>query len=184
MRKITAALMAVLLFVMCALPVFGAELSDSDSYSTGVFIPCEYIPSFATVPDFYIPIESVTCMYMFIDVDGNPHRRWYGSVDGAYGWYAVEDGEQTVRPYSLPIDVEDDREMLYKKTSNVYSTETDLGYVGILPPEESKTEIAEIFGLPIKKFLIYSISGVAALCVIIVSASAAVKSNRKKRRYY
>ena len=185
MKKLSALLVALLIFVMCAFPVSateenGEDISGSDAYSTGVFIPCEYIPSFASVPDFYTPIESVTCMYMFVDADGNPHRRWYGSVDGAYGWYAVEDGERTVRPYSLPINVESDREMLYKKSQNVYSTETDLGYFGILPPEENKEAVSEIRGMPTKDFLAWSGGFTAVLCIIIM-LSALLRKNRPKQ---
>lgn len=181
MRKIISLLIAALVFVLCAFPVSAAE--EQETYSTGVFEPCEYIPSFATVPNFYIPIENVTCMYMFIDAEGVPHKRWYGSIDGAYGWYAVEDGEQKVRDYSMPINVEDDRAMLYRKTENVYSSATDLGYVGLLPPEESKTEVAELFGVPIIKFIEYAGIGAAGLCLIIMVA-AAVKSRRKKRLHF
>ncbi len=178
MKRISAAFFAMLLFVLSVVPAYASEVSPSEVYSTGVFEPCEYIPSFASVPDFYTPIESVTCMYMFIDAQGNPHRRWYGSIDGAYGWYAVEDGEQSVRPYSLPVNVEDDREMLFIKTENVYSTETDLGYVGILPPEESKMKVSEVFGMPLKKFIICIGAGAAAFCLLIVISAAAVKHSR------
>lgn len=182
MKKIISLFLAFL-FALCAFPVSASEVTDSD-LSTGVFEPCEYIPSFATVPDFYIPVENVTCMYMFIDVDGVPHKRWYGSVDGAYGWYAVEEGEQKVKDYSMPINVEDDRAMLYKKSVNEYSSETDLGYVGILPPEEGKTEVTEIFGVPVEKFIIYAGASAAGLCLIIMISAAAVKSRRKRRYHF
>ncbi len=181
MRKILLVFLAAL--VIAIFPAAGSaeEISSSDTYSTGVFEPCEYIPSFAHVPDFYMPVENVTCMYMFIDVNGVPHKRWYGSVDGAYGWYAVEDGEQTVKPYSIPVNVENDRAMLYAEIDSTYSSESDLGYVGILPPETEQTAVNSIFGVPIRKFLIWSVSGVAALCTVIMISSAAVKSRRKRR---
>lgn len=182
MRKILTVLLAAV-FVLCLFPASASAVSDSD-LSTGVFEPCEYIPSFASVPDFYTPIENVTCMYMFIDADGVPHKRWYGSIDGAYGWYAVEDGETTVRPYSMPVNTEDDRAMLYKESQNEYSTATDLGYVGLLPPEESRTEITEIFGVPMEKFILYAGGGVAALCLLIMISAAAVKSRRKRRWHF
>lgn len=191
MKKLSAVLWALLIFVMCAIPVSateitptdasGTDISNTDAYSTGVFIPCEYIPSFAHVPEFYTPIESVTCMYMFVDVEGNAHRRWYGSVDGAYGWYALEDGERTVRPYSLPINVEADREMLYKKTQNVYSTETDLGYFGILPPEENRTAVSKIFGVPVKGFLIWGGVLTVLLCGGIMLSGVLGQNKHKKR---
>lgn len=178
MRKITVLLLSVLIFALWAVPAYGTE--DTDPYSTGVFEPCEYIPSFATVPDFYVPIENVTCMYMFIDSEGIPHKRWYGSVDGVYGWYAVEDGEMRVRDYSMPINVEDDRAMLKVKTDNKYSSEDDLGYVGLLPPEESKTEISELFGVPIDDFIFYGGICVAVLCMVIMAVAIVVKSRRKR----
>ncbi len=182
MGKRIAALLLLLVFLASGISVSAAEVSEEE-LSDGKFVPCEYIPSFATVPDFYTPIESVTCMYMFIDCDGNAHRRWYGSVDGAYGWYAVADGEQKVADYSMPINVEDDRAMLYPKVENIYSSESDLGYVGILPPEESRKEVAELFGVPIKKFIVIAGTGVAVLCMIILVAAVSVKS-RKKRRFH
>ncbi len=194
MKKTAAVFLAVLAFVMFALSasaaqisqneLSGTDISATDAYSTGVFIPCEYIPSFASVPDFYTPIESVTCMYMFVDADGNAHRRWYGSVDGAYGWYALEDGERTVRHYSMPVNTEKDREMLYKKTQNVYSTETDLGYYGILPPDEGRTAVSELFGMPVKRFLLWSTVLTAGLCLIIMLIAAAAKNTRGKRRKF
>ncbi len=184
MRKIQALLLAAVLILFGALPVYGSENTESDPYSTGVFEPCEYIPSFATVPEFYVPIESVTCMYMFIDAEGNAHKRWYGSIDGAYGWYAVEEGEMRVKDYSMPINVEDDRAMLEVKTGNKYSSESDLGYVGILPPEVSKTEVQELFGVPMKDFVLYTGSAVAVLCMIIMVSAAVVRNRRKNRRYF
>lgn len=184
MRRIAVLLLAVLVFVMSAPLVSASEVSQSDGYSTGIFEPCEYIPSFAHVPDFYTPIENVTCMYMFIDVDGVPHKRWYGSIDGVYGWYAVEDGEQTVKNYSMPVNVEDDRAMLYRKSVNEYSSEDDLGYVGLLPPEEEQTRVQSIFGVPIMDFVLYAAAGVAVLCIIIMISAAAVKSRRKRRWHF
>lgn len=184
MGKRIAALLLLLVFFISGISVSAESVSEDEQLSDGKFIPCEYIPSFATVPDFYTPIESVTCMYMFIDCDGNAHRRWYGSVDGAYGWYAVEDGEQKVADYSMPINVEDDRAMLYPEIENKYSSESDLGYVGLLPPEESKKEVAELFGVPIEKFVVYAGVGVAALCMIILIAAVSVKSRRKRRFHF
>ncbi len=183
MKRIYAFILAVLMFAACALPSHAAEASDSDVYSTGIFEPCEYIPSFAEVPDFYTPVETVTCMYMFIDGEGNPHRRWYGSIDGAYGWYAVPDGEQWVRDYSMPVNVEDDRAMLYRKMDKEYSSESDLGYVGILPPEESRTKVSEIFGMPVRKFVLTAGISAAVLCVAIMISGIAAK-NRRKRRWH
>lgn len=182
MRKFISMLLIMLCIVMLAPTGRAEEITSSDTYSTGAFEPCEYIPSFAQVPDFYVPVENVTCMYMFVDVNGVPHKRWYGSVDGAYGWYAVEDGEQTVKPYSLPVNVEDDRAMLYMKIDGEYSSASDLGYVGILPPETEQTEVNSIFGVPLREFLLWAVSLVAVLCVAIMLSAAAVK-NRRKRQF-
>lgn len=189
MKKFTAFILVLLTF-FCLLPcayaaevkpdieVSGTDKSYTDMYGTGIFLPAEFLPSFATVPEFYIKVENVNGLYMFMDRYGAAHKRRYGSIDGVYGWYETSGASYDVADHSFPVNVAKDRELAYAGTPVVSGTD----YIGILPPDEGVTEVTTIFGVKLWDFILWAGIFVVVVCGII--AVVGVTAVNKKRRQF
>ncbi|MDR1002573.1 MAG: hypothetical protein LBL82_04815 [Oscillospiraceae bacterium] len=173
--RVSAVILALLLLITVIFPVsISASEAQTEPVSatdmSGVFIPAEYLPWTVEKPTFYLEVTNVSCLYVFSDVSGIVHKRYYGTINGVAGFYAAFGETNTVEDNSLPIDTEDD-----KLISAEYQLE--LRNEGKLPgkfiPDEKEVDrVDTIFGIPFIKFIIYAIGGaVLFLGAIMLAAS-------------
>lgn len=157
--------------------------SDSDAAEqSGQFLRVVAVPANVDIPDFYQQVINVSGMYIFTMPNGTIHKRIYGALDDVYGWYEPVGQDNIVPAGSIPIDTAKDAEMYYAAVSKAELEAMDRqDFAGILPPEDSVTEVDKLNGVPVDDLVFYCASGVVALCLLITVGALIARAVARRK---